>query len=186
MHVMDLYATDPSMFELNGKHLKSAFGKDMLDHFIACAESGMVRVSLDGDVRAAEADNRLAIVEGRVDLVRRDLARNSQRLDVVAARGAEESEAAQNEKYVLLCYCYILSALLFSRFIDYPSFAFLDFCFEYLLRCLWTCFFMTPSFLMMIVLFTCRDISCLIFVYVLLVFFWYVQCVCLNSFLYLF
>ena len=98
VHVLDLYVTDPSMYELNGQHLKSYCGKDMLDHYINCADSGMVRVSLDGDERAAEADNRLALVEGRVDLVRQDLARNSHRLDVVAARAAEDSEAAQNEK----------------------------------------------------------------------------------------
>ena len=58
----------------------------------------LFRVSLDGDMRAAEADNRLALVEGRVDLVRRDLVRSNQRLDVQAARAAEETDGHINEK----------------------------------------------------------------------------------------
>ena len=98
MHVSELYQTDPSMFELSGRHLKTAFGKDLLDHHIARCEDGMIRVSLDGDVRASEADNRLAVVEGRVDLVRRDLALSSQRLDVVVARASEDGDAVSNEK----------------------------------------------------------------------------------------
>ena len=99
VHVVDLYKTDPSMYELDGKHLKSFCGKDYVDHIISCADAGMIRASLDGDVRASEADNRLSIVEGRVDLVQRDLARGSQRLDVVAARAAEDEDGYSNEKY---------------------------------------------------------------------------------------
>ena len=68
-----------------------AFGKDYLDHLLLSAESGMVKVSLDSDERLAGSDNRLALVEGRVDLVRRDLSRSEQRLDVVVARAAEDS-----------------------------------------------------------------------------------------------
>ena len=98
MHVVGLYNTDPSMYELNGLHLKTFVGKDLVDHLIACAVAGMVRVSLDGDVHAVEADNRIALVEGRLDLVRRDLARSNHCLNVVAARAAEESDAAANEK----------------------------------------------------------------------------------------
>ena len=98
MHVTELYQTDPTMFKLSGRHLKSAFGKDLLDHLIARCEEGMIRVSLDGDVRASEADNRLAVVEGRVDLVHRDLAHSSQRLDVVVARASEDGDAIANEK----------------------------------------------------------------------------------------
>ena len=114
LHLLDLYGTDPSMFELNGQHLKTYCGKDMLDHLIAGAEAGMVRVSLDGDLRAAEADNRLALVEGRVDLVRQDLAKNGHRLDIVAARAAEDSEAAQNEKYVIFSNYYFLCVAVVS------------------------------------------------------------------------
>ena len=98
VHVIDLYPTDPSMFELDGRNLKSFVGKDLMDHLISHAEAGMVRVSLDGDVRAAESDNRLALVEGRVELVRQDLVRSNHRLDVVAARAAEESDGHLNEK----------------------------------------------------------------------------------------
>ena len=58
----------------------------------------MIKADLDGDVRQAETDNRLAIVEGRVDLVRRDLGRSEQRLDVVVARAAEDNDAGINER----------------------------------------------------------------------------------------
>ena len=98
MHVISLYATDPSMFELDGRHLKAFCGKDLIDHFMSFAESGMVRVSLDGDLRANEADNRLAMVEGRVDLVRRDLVRSNQRLDVAVARASEDGDQNLNDK----------------------------------------------------------------------------------------
>ena len=86
------------MYELDGRHLKSFCGKDFIDHLLSCAESGMVRVNLDLDLRQAEADNRLTLVEGRVDLVRRDLVRTDQRLDVVVARAAEDGDAILNEK----------------------------------------------------------------------------------------
>ena len=78
-----------------------ANGKDYIDHLLFCAESGMVKVSLDSDERLAESDNRLAVVEGRVDNVRRDLRRSEGRIDVVVARAAEDEDAHQNEKYNL-------------------------------------------------------------------------------------
>ena len=98
LHVTSLYKTDPSMFELDGRHLKSFVGKDLIDHLLACVESGLVRVDLDSESHGAEVDNRLALIEGRVDLVSRDLARSDQRLDVVVARAAEDGDAALNEK----------------------------------------------------------------------------------------
>ena len=58
----------------------------------------MVQVDLDSDVRLADTDNRLAVVEGRVDLMQRDLLANGQRMDVVVARAAEEEDAHLNEK----------------------------------------------------------------------------------------
>ena len=48
--------------------------------------------------RLVVSDNRLATVESRVDLVRRDLCRSDQRLNVVVARAAEERDAASNER----------------------------------------------------------------------------------------
>ena len=89
------------MFELDGRHLKSYCGKDYLDHLLQSAEAGMVRVSLDTEDRLAESDNRLTVVEGRVDLVRRDLGRSDQRLNVVVARAAEEADSRINEKFVV-------------------------------------------------------------------------------------
>ena len=75
-----------------------AFGKDYLDHLLLSAERGMVKVDLDADVRLAETDNRLAVVEARVDLVQRDLHRSDQRMNVVVARAAEEEDGHLNEK----------------------------------------------------------------------------------------
>ena len=86
------------MFELDGRHLKSFCGKDYIDHLVNAADAGMIRVSLDMDVRQAEADNRLALVEGQVQLVRRDLSRSDGRLDVVAARAAEDNDSHVNER----------------------------------------------------------------------------------------
>ena len=93
-----MYKTDPTMFELDGRLLKTAFGKDLIDHLMNFAESGMIRVSLDADVRQSEADNRLAVVEGKVELVRRDLGRSSQRIDVVVARASEDGDSQVNER----------------------------------------------------------------------------------------
>ena len=98
MHVIDLYATEPSMFELNGRDLKSFVGKDLIDHLFGRAEAGMIRADLDGDLRASEAENRLAVIEGRVDLVRRDLVRSNHRIDVGAARASEDGDAVLNER----------------------------------------------------------------------------------------
>ena len=87
------------MFDLDGRHLKLAFGKDLIDHLISCADSGMVKVDLDADERLADDDNRITVVESRVDLVRRDLSQNNQRLNVVVARASEDGDAGINEKY---------------------------------------------------------------------------------------
>ena len=100
MHVTSLYPTDSSMFELDGRHLKSFVGKDLIDHLFNCADAGMVRVDLDADELLAADDNRLTAVEGRVDLVRHDLSQNNHRLNVVVARAAEDGDAVINEKYV--------------------------------------------------------------------------------------
>ena len=86
------------MFELDGRHLKTAFGKDYFDRLLAHADQGMVRVSLDAEDRLAESSNRVTVVENRVDLVRRDLGRTEQRLNVVVARAAEDGDAILNEK----------------------------------------------------------------------------------------
>ena len=86
------------MFEPDGRHFKTAFGKDFIDHLFACAESGMIQVDLDADVRLVSEANRLTTVEGRVNLVRRDLHRSNQRVDFVVARAAEDGDAILNEK----------------------------------------------------------------------------------------
>ena len=44
VHLISYYATDPSMFDLDGRHFKSAYGKDFLDHLFAVAEAGMTQV----------------------------------------------------------------------------------------------------------------------------------------------
>ena len=100
VHLLPLYRTDTSMFELSGRHLKTPNGKDFVDHLLAHSDSGMIQVSLDTDVRMVGSDNRLSVVEGRVDLVRHDMESSSQRLDVVVARAAEDTDAALNDKYV--------------------------------------------------------------------------------------
>ena len=99
VHLLPLYNSDASMFELDGRHLKTAFGKDFIDHLLDHSESGMVQVSLDADVRAASSENRLALVEGRVDLVRHDMAGSHHRVDVVVARAAEDTDSVLNDKY---------------------------------------------------------------------------------------
>ena len=81
---------------IEGTHL--LIGKDLIDHLFACADSGMVKIDLDTDDRLAADDNRLTAVEGRVDVVRRDLIQSSDRLDVVVARASEEGDASINEK----------------------------------------------------------------------------------------
>ena len=78
---------------------------------IAQADSGMVKVSLDADVRQAEADNRMAVVEGRVDLVRQDLRHQSSRLNVVVARAAEEADASVNQRLLFFAMIFVLWAL---------------------------------------------------------------------------
>ena len=100
VHVTSLYPTDASMYELDGRHMKTFVGKDLIDHLFGCADAGMVRVDLDADELLAADDNRITVVEGRVDLVRRDLGLNNQRLDFVVARAAEDGDAVINEKYV--------------------------------------------------------------------------------------
>ena len=94
IHLLSLYPTDQSMFELDGRHFKSAFGKDYLDSLLTQADSGMVKVSLDADICLSESDNRLTVVEGRVDLVRQDL--------VDVAWAAEEANAALNQRFVIV------------------------------------------------------------------------------------
>ena len=108
VHLLPLYSTTGRMFELDGRNLMSAFGKDYIDHLISSSDTGMVQVSLDTDVRMSGSDNRLAVVEGRVDLVRHDMASSSQRLDVVVARAAEDTDASLNDKLVYLFDPFIL------------------------------------------------------------------------------
>ena len=86
------------MFDLDGRHFMSAVGKDYLDHLIAQADAGMIRVSLDTDDRLVADENRLTAVEGRVDVVRREVVHSDQRVDVVVARSAEEGDAIINER----------------------------------------------------------------------------------------
>ena len=86
------------MFEPDGRHFKTFVGKDYLDQMLDASDEGMVRIDLDGEDRMAASDNRMALVEGRVDLVQRDLKSSHQRLNVVVARASEDSDAVVNEK----------------------------------------------------------------------------------------
>ena len=98
IHLLPLYGSDQFAYELDGRHFKSPNGKDYLDHLFNHTELGMVRVSQDSEDRFGSSENRLAVVEGRVDLVRRDLVRSEQRVNVVVARAAEEADGILNEK----------------------------------------------------------------------------------------
>ena len=86
------------MFQLDGRHFKSAYGKDHLDHLLDSAEAGMRLVDLDMEERISRGENRLTVVENRVDLVRLDHIHTEQRINVVVARAAEEADAIWNEK----------------------------------------------------------------------------------------
>ena len=86
------------MFELDGRHFKSYVGKDFIDHILTSAEAGMAKLDQDADDRLVQHDVRLAAVESRVALVRRDIVRSDQRINVVVARAAEDADAVLNEK----------------------------------------------------------------------------------------
>ena len=88
------------MFELDGRHLKTAFGKDYIDRLLYNCDQQMVRLSLDAEARLAGSESRVTVTENRIDLVRRDLGRTDQRVNVVVARAAEDGDAILNEKYV--------------------------------------------------------------------------------------
>ena len=60
----------------------------------------MARLNMDTDDRQVQQEVRLTVVETRVDLVRRDLGRSDQRINVVVARAAEEADAIQNERFI--------------------------------------------------------------------------------------
>ena len=62
------------------------------------------QVQADTEDRLAVSDNRIVVVETRVDLVQHDLARHDQRLNVVVARAAEDADAAINER---LEFCFL-------------------------------------------------------------------------------
>ena len=98
VRILSLYPTDPSMFDLDGRHFKSYCGKDYLDHLLSGAEAGMVQAALDSDARLAASENRVVHVENRVDLLRRDLGHSESRIDVVVARAAEERDSHVNDK----------------------------------------------------------------------------------------
>ena len=86
------------MFEPDGRHFRTAFGKDYIDNLLAQCEEGMIRISLDFDVRQDQAENRLAAVEGHVAILRRDLTASDGRVDVVVARAAEDGDAVINDR----------------------------------------------------------------------------------------
>ena len=44
VHVLPLYPAQPTMFDLDGRHFMTAFGKDFLDHLLNGVESGMIQV----------------------------------------------------------------------------------------------------------------------------------------------
>ena len=98
VHALPLYPFEQSMFELDGRHFKSAYGKDYLDHLLASAEANMKLILADADDRVSRTESRLTVVEGRVDLVRHDNITADQRINVVVARAAEEADAIWNEK----------------------------------------------------------------------------------------
>ena len=86
------------MFDPDGRHFKTMAGKDYIDHLLAGCEAGMIQVGLDAEIRLAQGQNRLTSVEGRVDLVRQDVLQANQRINVVAARAAEDADASVNER----------------------------------------------------------------------------------------
>ena len=86
------------MFELDGRHLKSFVGKDLIDFLLSGVESGMIRADLEAEAQCIDVDNRLALVEGRVDLIRQDLAKTDARVDINVARASEDGDAIINEK----------------------------------------------------------------------------------------
>lgn len=81
IHLLPFFKCDPSMFELDGRHFKSAHGKDYLDHLFSSADDEMVRIKNQDDRLAGEVIWMTA-VEDRVDLLCLDQAPSDQHLNV--------------------------------------------------------------------------------------------------------
>ena len=86
------------MFELDGRHFKSYCGKDYLDHLFGHADTKYKALEMDDGDRISMGEVRTTLVEGQVNLLRRDQVRTDQRVNVVVARAAEEADAVWNEK----------------------------------------------------------------------------------------
>lgn len=98
VHLLPLYQCDSSMFDLDGRHFKSAYGKDYIDHLISASESVMASLNADLDDRHAVGVNRVTAVEGQVVLLHRDQVRSEHRINVVVARAAELADTQTNER----------------------------------------------------------------------------------------
>ena len=96
--LLPLYSCDQFSFELDGRHFKAAYGKDYVDHLLSSAESQMRMISADVDERMARGEDRMTLVESRVELLQQDDVRAEQRINVVVARAAEDADAVWNDK----------------------------------------------------------------------------------------
>ena len=95
------------LFFLDGRHFKSAYGKDFVEALVTASDSLMSELEKDTPDRLATQMNQATSLQGQIDLIKSHQASQDRLINCALAREAEESDARINERFVIESFKYL-------------------------------------------------------------------------------
>lgn len=84
----------------DGRHFKSAYGKDFVEALINGADGAMSELERSTPERLSTQQNKTTSLQGQIDLLRSHQVSQDRLIHFALAREAEEADARSNERFV--------------------------------------------------------------------------------------
>ena len=89
------------LFVPDGRHFKSAYGKDFVEALLTSADSTMAELEKSTPDRLSTQHNQAVSLQGQIDLLRCHQASQDRLIHFALAREAEEADGRANERLFL-------------------------------------------------------------------------------------
>ena len=104
-----------SFYFSDGRHFKSAYGKDFVEALVNGADGAMAELERSTPERLSTQQNQTTSLQGQIDLLRSHQVSQDKLIHFALAREAEEADTRSNERFA--CFSFFCSHLFACLFV---------------------------------------------------------------------